>query len=239
MEFSNRLYVGSSILLLFLISFFFKLDFFLLSIIIVFSLFEVIQIFFKKNKFQLRLIFLFTIIFSLFISFFIFDLPIIIFLSLSIFILLFIFINPNNIDFYLVILISLFLLFLYEVLKFDRNLFYIIFIISFINDTSAFIIGSYLKGPLIIPSISPKKTWSGTISSFMIVLTIFYFNNINLIQSIIFSLSLFLGDILFSYFKRKLHLKDFSKILLSHGGILDRLDSIFLFVLFLSAFYLI
>ena len=238
LEFSNRLYVGSIILIFFLISFFFNLDFFLLFIISIISLFEVTQIFLKRNKSKLRLIFLLIIVFFLFISFFVFHLPLIIFLSFSVLTLFFIFINQKNIDFYLVILILLFLLFLHEVLQYDRKLFYIVFTISFINDTSAFLIGSYFKGPLIIPSISPKKTWSGTISSFIIVLTIFYFVNINFIFSIIFSLSLFFGDILFSYIKRKLMLKDFSKILLSHGGILDRLDSIFLFVLFLTTFYL-
>jgi phosphatidate cytidylyltransferase len=48
--------------------------------------------------------------------------------------------------------------------------------------------------------------------------------------SIIFSSTLFFGDIFFSFIKRKLYIKDFSKILSSHGGILDRLDSMYFVV---------
>ena len=47
------------------------------------------------------------------------------------------------------------------------------------------------------------------------------------------AISLFYGDIYFSYIKRKLDIKDFSNLLASHGGILDRLDSIsFLIIIF-------
>jgi phosphatidate cytidylyltransferase len=47
------------------------------------------------------------------------------------------------------------------------------------------------------------------------------------------AISLFYGDIYFSYIKRKLSIKDFSRLLSSHGGILDRFDSItFLIIIF-------
>jgi phosphatidate cytidylyltransferase len=47
------------------------------------------------------------------------------------------------------------------------------------------------------------------------------------------AISLFYGDIYFSFIKRKLAIKDFSRLLSSHGGMLDRLDSItFLIIIF-------
>ena len=51
------------------------------------------------------------------------------------------------------------------------------------------------------------------------------------------AISLFIGDIFFSYIKRLIMLKDFSSILGSHGGILDRLDSMF-FVTIIFQIYL-
>ena len=55
--------------------------------------------------------------------------------------------------------------YLYEI---KSNLIYIIIFTSFLNDSSAYLFGRLLKGPLIFPKISPKKTWSGTIISLLI-----------------------------------------------------------------------
>ena len=56
------------------------------------------------------------------------------------------------------------------------NLFFIVIMLTSINDVIAYMLGSYFKGPKIIPVISPNKTWSGTISSYVIsVLLLFYF----------------------------------------------------------------
>tara|TARA_Y100000996_G_scaffold410265_1_gene392322 strand:- start:170 stop:544 length:375 start_codon:yes stop_codon:yes gene_type:complete len=116
---------------------------------------------------------------------------------------------------------------------FDRNIFYFIFLISFINDTTAYLFGNILKGPLIIPKISPKKTWSGTILSIIISSIILLYFKYNIFVSIILSISLFLGDAYFSYIKRSFNKKDFSNLLGKHGGILDRIDSCFILVLIL------
>ena len=111
-------------------------------------------------------------------------------------------------------------------------------LISFFNDTIAYIFGRTLGGALIVPYISPKKTWSGTSLSFLATTFLLLFFNFNIFLSMCISIFLFLGDIFFSYIKRYLNLKDFSIILKSHGGILDRLDSMF-FVAIIFQIYLI
>ena len=116
---------------------------------------------------------------------------------------------------------------MFFIIKFDRNLFYLLFLISFFNDTFAYIFGRLFGGPRILPKISPNKTWSGTSVSFFCTTLLLYLMNFNILISIIFSISLFFGDIFFSHIKRYLNVKDFSNILGSHGGILDRIDSIF------------
>jgi len=118
----------------------------------------------------------------------------------------------------------------------DREILYLCFLLSFLNDTSAYIFGNLIKGPLIVPSISPKKTWSGTLISSLISTIIFYFLGYNFLFSLIVGISFFIGDIYFSYIKRILNLKDFSNLLRSHGGILDRLDSVFLITIFYNIY---
>ncbi len=104
-------------------------------------------------------------------------------------------------------------------------------------------IGGYLFGKIIggkkFKIISPNKTYSGVVGSFLVPLIICYFfyfyfnnqftNNLNVIM-IIISVSFIsqLGDLLVSFFKRKARLKDTGKILPGHGGILDRIDGILL-----------
>ena len=124
-------------------------------------------------------------------------------------------------------------------ISFEGNLIYIIFLISFINDTFAYIVGKTFKGPLITPKISPKKTWSGTIFSFLLSLILFNFFGFNIFYSFILSISLFLGDIYFSYVKRSINIKDFSNLIPGHGGILDRMDSLFFlpFIIIISSLF--
>ena len=134
------------------------------------------------------------------------------------------------------IIIIIFLYFLINLLVLDRDILYLCFLLSFLIDTSAYIFGNLMKGPLIVPSISPKKTWSGTLISSIISLIIFYFLGYNFLFSLIIGISFFIGDIYFSYIKRTLDLKDFSNILGSHWGMLDRLDSIFLITIFFNIY---
>ncbi len=126
----------------------------------------------------------------------------------------------------------------FSIYYYDRNILYFIIFTAFFNDTIAYISGKLLKGPLIIPRISPNKTWTGTIVSFICSFILIIQFNISLIMAVLLSISLFFGDIFFSHIKRKTNIKDFSNFLQGHGGILDRLDSMFFFIIILNFNYL-
>jgi phosphatidate cytidylyltransferase len=110
-----------------------------------------------------------------------------------------------------------------------------IFLISFITDTYAFIAGN-LIGKHNISTISPKKTWEGSIvGSIMgcIIGSIYYYNvigDVTILKSIILSFVLTIlceiGDLVFSSIKRYFNKKDYSNLIPGHGGILDRFDSV-------------
>ena len=115
----------------------------------------------------------------------------------------------------------------------------ILFILLFgciASDIGGFISGKLLKGPK-LTKISPNKTYSGALGSiFFSVLTIstlfsFYLENFNykiILISMITTIFCQLGDLLFSFLKRKAKIKDTGDLLPGHGGVLDRLDGIFL-----------
>ena len=102
------------------------------------------------------------------------------------------------------------------------------------SDTGGYIIGNLIGGPK-LAKISPKKTISGAIGSIIFssiifsILIYFFSNNINFVVMIIgafTSLACQLGDLFFSYLKRKAKIKDTGNFLPGHGGVLDRLDGI-------------
>ncbi len=102
------------------------------------------------------------------------------------------------------------------------------------SDIGGFIFGKLFKGPK-LTKISPNKTLSGSVGSlFFSILTfsiiIFYFtNNFNLnilIIGLFTSIACQLGDLFFSFLKRKARVKDTGNLLPGHGGFLDRLDGI-------------
>ena len=112
---------------------------------------------------------------------------------------------------------------------------YVIFI-CFFTDIGGYIFGKIIGGKK-LTRISPNKTISGTIGSFLFsIIPLFLFlniNNINIefnLKNILFvllvSLVSQLGDLFISFFKRKAKIKDTGKILPGHGGVLDRVDGI-------------
>ena len=120
---------------------------------------------------------------------------------------------------------------------------YILFVILFslLVDTCAYLIGSRIGGKKLAPLISPKKTISGALGGIfiptLICVIIFYDKDLlfNIIFfSIFFSCIIQCGDLLESKFKRICGVKDSSNIIPGHGGLLDRFDGIFLFLILIS-----
>lgn len=119
----------------------------------------------------------------------------------------------------------------------------LLFAICCLSDTFAMLFGCLIKGKKLIPSISPNKTISGSLFGILggivgAVSTYFVFNAIYPAVFEIVTFWQFLlvgafgsvisqfGDLLESYFKRKAQVKDAGNIFRSHGGVLDRFDSI-------------
>ena len=105
-----------------------------------------------------------------------------------------------------------------------------LFAICIFSDVGGLIFGKIFKGKK-LTKISPNKTISGSIGSFissLVIIPFFYFliNDIFLIITIIILVSLFcqMGDLFISYLKRKANVKDTGNILPGHGGLLDRID---------------
>ena len=111
-----------------------------------------------------------------------------------------------------------------------------------INDSMAFIVGKTFGGPKILPTISPKKTYSGLFGGLIGSIVFIYLCELYFLSGFEFSLTErdqyflvfvfniigFIGDSFESFIKRKANVKDSSGLLLGHGGMLDRLDSLIL-----------
>ncbi len=117
-------------------------------------------------------------------------------------------------------------------------LFLFIILVCIFTDIGGYVFGNIFKGPK-LTKISPKKTYSGVIGSFLFSLiaglsfikiigsTYLEENSLNIFFSIlIISLISQIGDLIISFFKRKAKLKDTGKILPGHGGLLDRVDGL-------------
>ncbi|WP_460218296.1 phosphatidate cytidylyltransferase [Psychroserpens sp. MEBiC05023] len=109
------------------------------------------------------------------------------------------------------------------------------FILVWINDTFAYLVGKNFGKQKLFPSVSPKKTVEGFLGGLFFACIasyfIWYFTETLtftnwLILSIIVSVFGTLGDLIESKFKRQANVKDSGVIMPGHGGLLDRLDSI-------------
>jgi phosphatidate cytidylyltransferase len=117
-----------------------------------------------------------------------------------------------------------------------KILIFLVLIACIFSDIGGFIFGKIFGGKKLI-SISPNKTFSGAFGSIIFSITIFSlsiyyltksFDPYLIIIGFIISLSCQIGDLFFSYLKRKSLLKDTGNFLPGHGGILDRIDGILL-----------
>ncbi len=113
----------------------------------------------------------------------------------------------------------------------------ILFVITLVwtSDISAYLTGRYFGKHLLIPRISPKKTWEGLLGSFFFSTLViwvwfqakFVTEQKYLIIGVLTAVSTPVGDLIESAIKRKAEIKDTSQFLPGHGGFLDRFDGFF------------
>lgn len=104
-----------------------------------------------------------------------------------------------------------------------------------INDTMAYIVGSFI-GKTKMSSISPNKTWEGTVGGIILAVVImcviaYFTGKLSLLHTALISLIAAIagtyGDLFESKLKRLAGVKDSGSFMPGHGGFLDRFDSLF------------
>jgi phosphatidate cytidylyltransferase len=142
----------------------------------------------------------------------------------------------SNLIFTIYIFLFCFIFFLFSNYLFSKLLLFIVLIGCVGSDIGGYIFGKIFKGPK-LTKISPNKTITGAIGSiiltsiimsFLIIYLAKNFSYFIILIAVITSIGCQLGDLFFSFLKRKSNLKDTGNILPGHGGILDRVDGILL-----------
>lgn len=110
-----------------------------------------------------------------------------------------------------------------------------IFLMIWVNDTGAYLVGVNFGKNRLFERISPKKSWEGSIGGGIATLLVawlcsYFSQDLSLILwlsvGLIVAVVGGLGDLVESLFKRSIQVKDSGTILPGHGGILDRFDAI-------------
>jgi phosphatidate cytidylyltransferase len=112
--------------------------------------------------------------------------------------------------------------------------FFLVFVV-WATDIFAYFTGRALGGPKLMPRVSPKKTWSGAIGG-LVLATLFgtgvalIANAQHLVLWALLAAGLSVvsqaGDLLESAIKRRFDVKDSSRLIPGHGGIMDRIDGL-------------
>jgi len=121
-------------------------------------------------------------------------------------------------------------------------------VVTWVCDTCAMAAGTLVGGPKLAPVLSPRKTWAGAIGGTVgASIAAFVYGSLVLERldlrlgvvqlaavGLVVALAAQVGDVAESLFKREAGVKDSSALIPGHGGVLDRLDSLY-FVLPVSA----
>jgi phosphatidate cytidylyltransferase len=109
----------------------------------------------------------------------------------------------------------------------------LLFAIVWTTDIVGYFAGRAFGGPKLLPSVSPKKTWSGAIAgaagaviaALLVVGLVGSFNSLAIIIiALVLSVLAQFGDLFESWVKRQFGAKDSSHLIPGHGGVMDRLD---------------
>ena len=136
----------------------------------------------------------------------------------------------------LYLLILVYFIFIIESHFIDLKIYLVYSIlVAILSDIGGLVFGKTFKGKK-LTKISPNKTISGSVGSFIfsLILIPIYYNVLNIdynflvliVITILISLTSQLGDLFISYLKRKAKVKNTSDLLPGHGGFLDRVDGI-------------
>ena len=134
---------------------------------------------------------------------------------------------------------------LFFTLQYNPNIILGFFLILWTNDTFAYLVGRQFGKRKLFESVSPKKTWEGSIGGAVFALALAfmiarYFYELSRMEWMILASIIVvfgnLGDLVQSKFKRSFNLKDSGNILPGHGGILDRFDGVYIAAPFVFAY---
>ena len=114
-------------------------------------------------------------------------------------------------------------------------------VVTWVCDTCAMAAGTLIGGPKLTPVLSPHKTWAGAVGGVVggLIAALLYgplvLNRLGLQLSVlqlvtvgaVVAVSAQVGDVAESLFKREAGVKDSSSLIPGHGGVLDRLDSLY------------
>jgi phosphatidate cytidylyltransferase len=115
-------------------------------------------------------------------------------------------------------------------------------VLTWLNDSGAFFVGKAFGKRKLMPSVSPGKTWAGAVGALVVsvlstwlivrlVLGPFTGLGMTMVGVVVFGVAISIaaqvGDLVESMLKREAGVKDSSALIPGHGGVLDRLDSLF------------
>ena len=114
-----------------------------------------------------------------------------------------------------------------------------LFLVIWATDIGAYFSGKTIGGPKIAPAISPNKTWAGLIGGIISAMIVAYLVNRYLVDGQVATIWILglgaicailaqMGDFAESAWKRHFGIKDASNLIPGHGGVMDRLDGVFL-----------
>jgi phosphatidate cytidylyltransferase len=104
-----------------------------------------------------------------------------------------------------------------------------------LSDTGAYVFGSLFGKTKLFPAVSPNKSWEGTLGGALVATSFaiayyHYTNTLSLTDWIVIALIVVVfgnfGDLIESYLKRSVNVKDSGTLLPGHGGVLDRFDAV-------------